>query len=122
MIFDRKTRMLLDGTHSTGADVRERRKEEFDQGDGDTGEASSDRGSGERRKRPGGGGKAPGEGLQSTRAGNLRVQEGRGERTGAGAGNFLLQMLVLPQRTRAGDPAAQRPLSEAQPAIGRERE
>src|SRR5262249_31397217 len=121
MIFDRKTRMLLDGTHSTGADVRERRKDEFE-GDGDTGDASAGRGSGDRRKRPGAGGKAPGEGLQSTRAGNLRVQEGRGERTGAGAGNFLLQMLVLPQRIRAGDPAAQRPLSEAQPAIGRERE
>src|SRR5262249_12332552 len=79
MIFDRKTRMLLDGTHSTGADVRERRKHEFDQGDGDTGDASAGRGSGDRRKRLGAGGKAPGEGLQSTRAGNLRVQEDRSE-------------------------------------------
>src|SRR5262249_12332549 len=50
----------------------------------------------------------------------LEIYEFR--KTGARAGNFLLQMLVLPQRIRAGDPAAQRPLSEAQPAIGRERQ
>src|SRR5215813_6873993 len=122
MIFDRKPRMLLNGTHFTGANFRKRRKHEFDQGDGGTNCDDGGDGRGSGRKRLRAGGKGACEGLQSTRAGNLRVQKGGGERAGARARNFLLQMLVLPQRIRAGDPAAQGPLSEAQPAIGRERE
>src|SRR5262249_49963131 len=58
MIFDRKPRMLLEGTHSNGADFQERREHEFDQGDGDTGDAGAGRDSGDRRKRLGAGGKA----------------------------------------------------------------
>ena len=64
-------------------------------------------------RQPAGAGRArgAGEGLQSARARNLRVPQGRAERPGPRRGNLLLQMLDVPQRVGAGRRAqARRPV------------
>jgi hypothetical protein len=69
--YDFRSKTSYAPAAATGVDFRERRKHEFEQGDGDTGDAGAGRGSSDGCKRLRAGGKGAGEGLRSTRAGDL---------------------------------------------------